>query len=59
MNNVTKNTGTPTNITRGTSDLQWKDANFTWAEGGGTWGNPHDIGNATKNTASPTNQSKS
>jgi len=56
MTNQSRNLGTPTNITRGSSGLQWKDANYTWAESGGTWDNPYDIGNQTRNLGTMTNQ---
>ena len=59
MNNITKNEATPDNEDYSTKGTTWAEANFTWEEGGGTWNNPYSIGNETKNTAIPTNETKS
>ena len=58
--NETKHPTTFTNVERGSADLTWDEANFTWAQGGGTtWDDPYqDWENETKHTTTFANQVK-
>ena len=43
VTNVSLNSASVTNTSISARSITWGDANFTWAEGAGTWGNPYSM----------------